>query len=129
MNYRIEFKNLTEEQQNKFIEIYKSIPYDLVSEFREWADLMRLELDVTTTNNYTHLTVIGKQEEITMNNYDALNNDIVIEIANNQNNLHDLLTIINQLAMDKYDLGFNDGYDVGAHEGWCECYDLMNEDD
>jgi hypothetical protein len=64
-----------------------------------------------------------------MNNYDALDNDIVIEIANNQNNLHDLLTIINQLAIDKYDLGFNDGYDVGNADGWCECHDQMNEED
>ena len=64
-----------------------------------------------------------------MNNYDALDNDIIIEIANNQNNLHDLLTIINQLAMDKYDLGFNDGYDAGEHGGWCDCYDMMSEDD
>ena len=64
-----------------------------------------------------------------MNNYDALDNDIVIDIANNQNNLHDLLTIINQLAIDKYDLGFNDGYDVGNADGWCECHDQMNEED
>ena len=64
-----------------------------------------------------------------MNNYDALDNDIVIEIANNQNNLHELLTIINQLAIDKYDLGFNDGYDVGNADGWCECHDQMNEED
>ena len=64
-----------------------------------------------------------------MNNYDALDNDIVIEIANNQNNLHDLLTIINQLAIDKYDLGFNDGYDVGNADGLCECHDQMNKDD
>ena len=64
-----------------------------------------------------------------MNNYDALDNDIVIEIANNQNNLHDLLTIINQLAIDKYDLGFNDGYDIGNADGWCECHDQMNEED
>ena len=64
-----------------------------------------------------------------LDNYDALDNDIVIEIANNQNNLHDLLTIINQLAIDKYDLGFNDGYDVGNADGWCECHDQMNEED
>lgn len=64
-----------------------------------------------------------------MNNYDALDNDIVIEIANNQNNLDDLLTIINQLAIDKYDLGFNDGYDAGEHEGWCDCYDMMSDDE
>ncbi|MDU4832592.1 MAG: hypothetical protein E6X52_08695 [Actinomyces sp.] len=64
-----------------------------------------------------------------LDNYDALDNDIVIEIANNQNNLHDLLTIINQLAIDKYDLGFNDGYDVGNADGWCEYHDQMNEED
>lgn len=64
-----------------------------------------------------------------MNNHDALDDDIIIEIANNQNNLHDLLTIINQLAIDKYDLGFNDGYDAGEHSGWCDCYDMMSEDD
>lgn len=64
-----------------------------------------------------------------MNNYDALDNDIVIEIANNQNNLHNLLTIINQLAMDKYDLGFNNGYDVGEQESWYDCSDLMSEED
>lgn len=60
MKYSIKFRNLTEEQQTKFTEIYKSIPYDLVSEFRDWSDLMGLELDVTTIDNYTHLTVIGK---------------------------------------------------------------------
>lgn len=64
-----------------------------------------------------------------MNNYDALDDDIIIEIANNQNNLDDLLTIINQLAIDKYDLGFNDGYDAGEHEGWCDCYDMMSDDE
>lgn len=64
-----------------------------------------------------------------MNNYDALDNDIIIEIANNQNNLHDLLTIINQLAVDNYDLGFNDGYETGEQEGWCDCYDMMNNED
>lgn len=64
-----------------------------------------------------------------MNNYDALDNDIIIEIANNQNNLHNLLTIINQLAIDKYDLGFNDGYDTGEHAGWCDCYDMMSEEE
>lgn len=69
------------------------------------------------------------KEETTMNNYDALDNDIVIEITNNQNNLHNLLTIINQLAIDKYDLGFNDGYDVGNIDGWCECHDQMNKED
>lgn len=60
MNYRIGFRNLTEEQQTKFTEIYKSIPYDLVSEFRDWSDLMGLKLDVDVIGNYTYLTVISK---------------------------------------------------------------------
>ena len=63
-----------------------------------------------------------------MNNYDALGNDIIIEIANNQNNLHDLLTIINQLAIDKYDLGFNDGYDSGELSGYADGWDEAQED-
>lgn len=37
MTYKITFQNLTDEQQNKFIEIYKSIPYDLVETFKEWT--------------------------------------------------------------------------------------------
>lgn len=63
-----------------------------------------------------------------MNNYDALDNDIIIEIANNQNNLHDLLTIINQLAIDTYDLGFNDGYDSGELSGYADGWDEAQED-
>lgn len=60
MKYAIGFRNLTNEQQNKFIEIYKSIPYDLVETFKEWADLMGLKLDIDVIDNYTYLTVIGK---------------------------------------------------------------------
>ena len=60
MKYVIGFRNLTEAQQNKFTEIYKSIPYDLVEAFDEWADLMGLKLDIDVIDNYTYLTVIGK---------------------------------------------------------------------
>lgn len=60
MRYAIGFRNLTEEQQNKFTEIYKSIPYDLVGAFEEWADLMSLKLDIDVIDNYIYLTVIGK---------------------------------------------------------------------
>ena len=60
--------------------------------------------------------------------YDALDNDIINEIKEHQNNLDDLLTIINQLAMDKYDLGFNDGYDEGRDHGWDECYDTYDKE-
>lgn len=60
--------------------------------------------------------------------YDALDIDIINDITEHQNNLDDLLTIINQLAMDKYDLGFNDGYDEGCDRGWDECYDIYEEE-
>lgn len=61
--------------------------------------------------------------------YDALDNDIIRDIKKYQDDLDQLLTIVNQLAIDKYDLGFNDGYEQGEHVGWCECHDQMNPDD
>ena len=61
--------------------------------------------------------------------YDALDSGTIEDIKKYQGDLDQLLAIINGLAKDKYDLGFNDGYDVGEHTGWCDCYDLMNEDD
>lgn len=62
MKYRIGFRNLTKEQQDKFTEIYKSIPFDLVSEFRELADLMGLKLNVDVIDDFTFLTVISKTQ-------------------------------------------------------------------
>lgn len=55
--------------------------------------------------------------------YDALDNDTIEDIKRHQDDLDQLLTIVNQLAIDKYDLGFNDGYDVGKGDGWCDCMD------
>lgn len=49
--------------------------------------------------------------------YDALTNDTIRDITKYQDDLDQLLTIVNQLAKDKYDLGFEDGYDVGEHNG------------
>lgn len=63
-----------------------------------------------------------------MNNYDALENEVIQDIIKYQNDLGQLLTIVNQVAKDKYDLGFEDGYDNGEHVGWCDCYDMMSED-
>lgn len=37
MNYEFKFNNLTEEQENKFNEV---IPYDVVSELKDWAEVM-----------------------------------------------------------------------------------------
>lgn len=64
-----------------------------------------------------------------MNKYDALDQDTIKEIKEHQHNLDELLTIVNQLAMDKYDLGWNDGCDAGEHIGWCDCYDNFAEED
>lgn len=57
MTYTYTFKNLTEEQENKFIEIIKAIPFDVVAEFEEWADLMGLELVVNESRYVTELIV------------------------------------------------------------------------
>ena len=55
-----------------------------------------------------------------MNQYDALDKDLIEEIEEQQATLYDLLDIINQLAKDKYDLGYNDGYDCGERSDWLD---------
>lgn len=59
MTYTFTFKNLTSEQENKFNEIIKSIPYDLVETFKEWADLMDVTLEVIAGKHITEIKVIG----------------------------------------------------------------------
>lgn len=61
--------------------------------------------------------------------YDALDNDTIRDIKKYQDDLDQLLTIVNQLAIDKYDLGFNDGYETGEHAGWCDCCETYAGDD
>ena len=61
--------------------------------------------------------------------YDALDRSTIEDIKKYQNDLDRLLTIVNDLAKDKYDLGFIDGYENGEHVGWCDCYDLMNDEE
>ena len=61
--------------------------------------------------------------------YDVLDRSTIEGIKKHQNDLDQLLTIVNDLAKDKYDLGFNDGYEAGEHVGWCDCYDLMNDEE
>ena len=61
--------------------------------------------------------------------YDALDNGTIEDIKKDQGDLDQLLTIINDVAKDKYDLGFNDGYDVGTLDGLGECHDLMSDED
>lgn len=60
MTYTFKFNNLTEEQQNKFNEVIKSIPFDLVAAFEEWADLMDLDLKVNADKYMTELVVTGR---------------------------------------------------------------------
>lgn len=59
MTYTFTFKQLTVEQENKFNEIIKSIPFDLIEAFDEWADLMGLTLEVKADKHITELVVIG----------------------------------------------------------------------
>lgn len=70
--------------------------------------------------------------KLDMNKYDALNKDEIIEILDTcktANSIDMILNKINEIALEKYDQGFNDGYDVGNADGWCECHDQMNEED
>lgn len=60
MTYQFKFNNLTEEQQNKFDAVIKSIPFDLEAAFEEWADLMDLKLDVIAGKYITELVVSAK---------------------------------------------------------------------
>ena len=59
MTYEFKFNNLTEEQQNKFNEVIKAIPFDLVETLNEWADLMDVNFEVINGKHITTL-VLGK---------------------------------------------------------------------
>lgn len=59
MTYTFKFNNLTEEQENKFNEVIKSIPFDLVESLKEWADLMDVKFEVIEDKHITQL-VLGK---------------------------------------------------------------------
>lgn len=58
--------------------------------------------------------------KLDMNKYDVLTKQDIIDILDTlktANSIDMILTKINELASDKYDLGFNDGYDACEHEG------------
>lgn len=59
MTYEFKFNNLTEGQQNKFNEVIKAIPFDLVEALNEWADLMDVNFEVINGKHITTL-VLGK---------------------------------------------------------------------
>lgn len=58
MTYEFKFNNLTEYQQNKFNEVIKAIPYDVVSELKDWAEVMDVNFDVIE-RRYTTTVVMG----------------------------------------------------------------------
>lgn len=64
-----------------------------------------------------------------MTEYDALDYNTIQDIIKYQNDLAKLLDIVDQLAKDKYDLGYEDGFDSGELYGWSDCYGMMRADD
>ncbi len=60
MKYQIKFYNVTEAQQDTFIEVYKAIPYDLVDAFRKVATTVNCDVVVIADKYITGLTVVGK---------------------------------------------------------------------
>lgn len=58
MTYEFKFNNLTEYQQNKFNEVIKAIPYDVLSELKDWAEVMDVNFEVIE-RRYTTTVVIG----------------------------------------------------------------------
>lgn len=60
MKYYIGFRNLNEEKQNQFTELYKSIPYDLIKAFNELANKLDCKVLVDSDKYITYLTVVGK---------------------------------------------------------------------
>lgn len=60
MKYFIGFRNLTEEQQNQFTELYKSIPCDLIKAFNKLANESNCKVLIDGDKYITYLTVVGK---------------------------------------------------------------------
>ena len=60
MKYYIGFRNLNEEKQNQFTELYKSIPCDLIKAFNTLANKLDCKVLVDSDKYITYLTVVGK---------------------------------------------------------------------
>ena len=63
--------------------------------------------------------------DINFNKYDALDKETILDLLDTPaGDIDTLLTKINEIALDKYDLGFDDGYNegesVGYADGWYE---------
>lgn len=66
--------------------------------------------------------------KLDINKYDALTKQDIIDILDTlktANSIDIILSKINELALEKYNLGFNDGYDEGDAIGWNSCYDSL----
>ena len=69
--------------------------------------------------------------------YDGLSDYDIEHIIDIQDDTTALLSYINDLVLlehnldyDKcYDDGYEKGLSDGNHIGWCECYDMMSDDD
>lgn len=60
MKYYIGFRNLSEEKQNQFTGLYKSIPCDLIKAFNKLANKLDCKVLVDSDKYITYLTVVGK---------------------------------------------------------------------
>ena len=60
MKYCIGFRNLNEEKQNQFTELYKSIPCDLIKAFNKLANELDCKILVDSDKYTTYLTIVGK---------------------------------------------------------------------
>lgn len=47
----------------------------------------------------------------------------------NQHGLDVLYDVISDEIINIYDEGYEKGLSDGNHIGWCECYDMMSDDD
>ena len=64
--------------------------------------------------------------KLDINKYDALDEETIMGLFNvldASNSVDEVLTLVNEIAKDKYDLGFEDGHDSGRMFGYDEGYD------
>ena len=65
-------------------------------------------------------------EEFITDKYDALDKETIIDILNHRDSVNSLLTCITELVIEKYNLGFDDGYECGFYTG---CYAVALDPD
>ena len=57
-----------------------------------------------------------------MNEFDQLSDTTIVELIKNRNDIDTLLTLVNELASDKYYSGYDDGHRMGEFAGYDEGY-------